>query len=321
MPILRAEAVHKTYRTRGRSSSAVYALRGVSLSIQPGQTLGVVGESGCGKSTLARVLVGLETPSQGRLLVHEQDVAVARRRAQDALMRQVQMVFQSPATSLDPRMSVRQIIREPMDVIRPRIPRGAKGERVNELLGAVGLPEEIGGRRPTALSGGQQQRVALARALSSHAKVIVCDEVVSALDVSIQAQVVNLLRDMQQQTGVSYVFIAHDLSVVATIAHHVAVMYFGRVVEYGAREQIYGNPQHPYTRALLSSVPVPDPALTPTERIVLTGDLPSPTEIPTGCPFRTRCWQAQDICAHQDPPLAHNADASHEVACHFPMEM
>ncbi|MDA3626343.1 ATP-binding cassette domain-containing protein [Saccharopolyspora sp. WRP15-2] len=317
-PVLSADDLVKSYPGH-RKGDLVQAVRGVSLSVPAGKTIGVVGESGCGKSTLARLLVGLEEPTSGSVSITGQRVDRVGRRQRDALMRRVQMVFQSPFTSLDPRMTVLQIIREPLDVMRPRGSRAERVRRAEELMDAVGLPDYLADRRPGELSGGQLQRVGLARALASGSDVVICDEPVSALDVSIQAQVINLLKDLQEQLGVAYIFIAHNLSVVATISDYIAVMYLGRVVEYGSTDDIYDDPKHPYTKALLSSAPVPVPDANAQEsRIVLEGDLPSPAKVPSGCAFRTRCWKAQDICASQDPALEQSDSAARSVACHFP---
>ncbi|MEU6658497.1 oligopeptide/dipeptide ABC transporter ATP-binding protein [Streptomyces sp. NPDC046821] len=317
-PVLSADALVKSYPGH-RKGDLIQAVRGVSLAVPAGKTVGVVGESGCGKSTLARLLVGLEEPTSGSLSVAGHRVDGVGRRRRDELMRRVQMVFQSPFTSLDPRMTVQQIIREPLDVLRPKGPRAERNARAAELMDSVGLPDYLADRRPSQLSGGQQQRVGLARALASGSDVVICDEPVSALDVSIQAQVINLLKDLQDELGVAYIFIAHNLSVVATISDHIAVMYLGRIVEYGPTDAVYDDPKHPYTKALLSSAPVPDPdANARGSRIVLQGDLPSPAHVPSGCAFRTRCWKASEPCASLDPVLEVSGSGERSVACHFP---
>ncbi|RVU23697.1 ATP-binding cassette domain-containing protein [Streptomyces antnestii] len=317
-PVLSADALVKSYPGHGKGG-LIQAVRGVSLEVPAGKTVGVVGESGCGKSTLARLLVGLEEPTSGSLSVAGHRVDAVGRRRRDELMRRVQMVFQSPFTSLDPRMTVQQIIREPLDVLRSKGPRAERDARAAELMDAVGLPGYLADRRPSQLSGGQQQRVGLARALASGSDVVICDEPVSALDVSIQAQVINLLKDLQDELGVAYIFIAHNLSVVATISDHIAVMYLGRIVEYGPTDTVYDDPKHPYTKALLSSAPAPDPdANARGARIVLQGDLPSPARVPSGCAFRTRCWKASDLCASLDPALEPAGAGERTVACHFP---
>ncbi|MFE7245684.1 ABC transporter ATP-binding protein [Streptomyces sp. NPDC057580] len=317
-PVLSADALVKSYPGH-RKGDLIQAVRGVSLEVPAGKTVGVVGESGCGKSTLARLLVGLEEPTSGSLSVAGHRVDGIGRRRQDELMRRVQMVFQSPFTSLDPRMTVQQIIREPLDVMRPRGPRAERNACAAELMDAVGLPDYLADRRPSQLSGGQQQRVGLARALASGSDVVICDEPVSALDVSIQAQVINLLKDLQEELGVAYIFIAHNLSVVATISDYIAVMYLGRIVEYGPTDAVYDDPKHPYTKALLSSAPAPDPdANARGTRIVLQGDLPSPAKVPSGCAFRTRCWKASDLCTSLDPALEPSGSGERSVACHFP---
>lgn len=321
--VLRAEDLRMSYAVNSRGGSRrreVHALRGVTLEVPKGKTVGVVGESGCGKSTLGRILVGLEQPTSGRVLVHDRDIAQVDGKQRGDLLHAVQMVFQSPFTSLDPRMSVLQIIREPLDIVRRPARKSERNDRAKEVMKSVGLPSFLESRRPGALSGGQQQRVGLARALATGSEVIVCDEPVSSLDVAIQAQVINLLQDIQNDVGVAYVFIAHDLGVVATISDYVAVMYLGKIVEYGATNEVYDHPQHPFTKALMSSAPVPEPnADSRVHRVVLQGELPSPEHVPTGCPFRTRCWKAGDICAQEDPGLAVRGTArNHEVACHFP---
>ena len=300
---------------RGRTLQAV---RGVDLVVPKGKTVGVVGESGCGKSTLARILVGLDQPTTGTLRILDEDLASAAAPRRKDLLRRVQMVFQSPFTSLDPRMTIERSIREPLDVLRTKQTKKERTERVHELMAQVGLPQEMASRYPAQLSGGQQQRVGLARSLAAGCEVIICDEPVSALDVSIQAQVINLLKDLQNELGVSYVFIAHNLSVVRTISDYVAVMYLGRIVESGPADRVFDSPKHPYTKALLAAAPTPDPEIEAQTRVPLQGDLPSPLDVPTGCAFRTRCWKATEICADKQPELENEIDPTHHFACFHP---
>ncbi|WP_369369732.1 ABC transporter ATP-binding protein [Promicromonospora sp. Populi] len=314
-PVLEVRDLVKHYPVRSgllrRSSSAVKAVDGVSLRLDRGRTLGLVGESGSGKSTLARVLVGIERPTSGEVLVDGEDVTRLSRAGRKRLRRDVQMVFQDPYTSLNPRMSVGEIVGEPF-AIHGIAPTGGRRAAVGELLELVGLEPEHAGRYPHQFSGGQRQRIGIARALALRPRILVCDEPVSALDVSVQGQVINLLEDLQEELGLSYLFVAHDLGVVRHIAHDVAVMYLGRIVEQGLEPEVYDGAQHPYTQALLSAVPVPDPSVrlvpatrsagsaedgsTSTSReIVLEGDPPSPVDPPSGCPFHTRCWLAPTL--------------------------
>jgi oligopeptide/dipeptide ABC transporter ATP-binding protein len=299
----------------GGSRPAVRAVDSIDLKVFRGETLAVVGESGCGKSTLGRLLLHLITPSEGRIVFDGQDLSQLKNEEIRMLRRRMQMVFQDPFGSLSPRRSVAQIIAEPMEVFGMVKSRAQVRERVAELLTQVGLPPQFMDRKPRQFSGGQRQRIGLARAISVDPAFIVADEPVSALDVSVQAQVINLMQDLQKQKGFSYFFVAHDLAVVRHIADRVAVMYLGRIVEIGDAEQIYRAPQHPYTEALLSAAPHPDPDTRPT-RIILKGDTPSPTNIPSGCAFRTRCPMAQEVCARDRPPLLEVA-AGQSAACHF----
>jgi oligopeptide/dipeptide ABC transporter ATP-binding protein len=295
-----------------RRTGAVQALSGISFAVEAGRTIGIVGESGCGKSTLGRSIVQLHPVDGGSVTVGGEAVAPGNR----AFTRRVQMVFQDPYASLDPRMTVRSIIAEPLEI--HGLHRGRREERVRELLDMVGLNPDYCTRYPHEFSGGQRQRIGIARALAVEPEVIVLDEPVSALDVSVQAGVMNMLEDLQDELDLAYVFIAHDLSVVRHVSDVVAVMYLGRIVEQAAVDELFERPLHPYTQALLSAVPVPDPRLERSrDRIVLSGDVPSPANPPSGCRFRTRCWKATERCATETPRL--RADSTfHSVACHYP---
>ena len=322
-PVIRVEGLVKHFPiTQGivfrRQIGAVKAVDGVSFELRKGETLGVVGESGCGKSTLARLLMRLEKPTAGRVYFEGRDMFAMSSAELRDLRRRVQMVMQDPYTSLNPRMTVGDIIGEPFEIHREVAPKGERRRAVQQLLDFVGLNPEHINRYPHQFSGGQRQRIGIARALALRPSVIVCDEPVSALDVSIQAQVINLLERLQDQLGLSYVFIAHDLSVVRHISDRVAVMYLGKIVETGTEDEIYARPTHPYTQALLSAVPVPDPEARAYRDVIrLEGDVPSPANPPSGCHFRTRCWKAQERCAVEEPPLALRRADPHPSACHF----
>ena len=312
--------VHFTKQTRkffSRKEQTVHAVCGSTFDIQPGETLGLVGESGCGKTTTGRAVLQLIRPTSGSVKFDGRELVGLSRDNMRGVRERLQVVFQDPFGSLDPRMPVGEAIAEPLRVHGQWTKEGGH-RRVSEMMHLVGLEPRFANRFPNEFSGGQRQRVGIARALITNPKLLVLDEPVSALDVSIQAGVVNLLEDLQKSLGVSYLFIAHDLSVIRHVSHRVAVMYLGRIVEIGDQSSIYHRPQHPYTQALLSAVPIPDPIKERSrKRLVLQGDLPSPENPPSGCRFRTRCWKAQAICESETPELVQRG-GDHPVACHFP---
>jgi oligopeptide/dipeptide ABC transporter ATP-binding protein len=318
--LLEVRGLCKRYPVRrgffSRSGLAVHAVEGVDLTIRRGETLGVVGESGCGKTTLGRCILRLVEPDAGEIRFDGRDLRALAAREMRRMRREMQIIFQDPYSSLNPRMRVGSIVAEGIEV--HKLARGAeKRRRVEELLDKVGLRPEAYDRYPHEFSGGQRQRIGIARALAVGPRFIVADEPVSALDISIQAQVLNLLRDLQEELRLTYLFISHDLRVVEHISHRVAVMYLGKIVESAPRDELYRNPRHPYTRALLSAVPVPDPRHRP-DRIRIGGDTPSPINPPPGCAFHPRCPYAEERCRRETPPLIDGAN-EHAVACHvFP---
>ena len=317
-PMLQVEDLEVHYRTRmarapWKAVQVVRAVDGISFMMRPGETLGLVGESGCGKSTVARAVIRLLKPTAGRILFNDRDITALPEDALRPMRSQIQIVFQDPASSLSPRLTVERIIAEPMRLAgweKSRI-----RDRIGELLHLVGLDTQYAYRYPHEFSGGQRQRIAIARALALSPRLVICDEPVSALDVSVQAQVINLLKEIQREFGISYLFVAHDLGVVRQVSHRVAVMYLGRIVEEAPRAALFESPLHPYTQALLSAVLRPVPG-TARNRIILEGDLPSPVAPPSGCRFSTRCPLATQVCTETEPPLREIAPG-HRVACHF----
>ena len=317
--LLEATNIVKHFPIKGgvflKEIAAVKAVDGVSLTIDEGETVGLVGESGCGKTTFGRAILRLEEPTSGEIFFEGESILSYDKNKMQALRENMQIIFQDPFSSLNPRKTVAHIIGEPLLVHGMRS-RKKREEKVLELLRVVGLRKEHMRRYPHQFSGGQRQRIGVARALALHPKLIVCDEAVSALDVSIQAQVINLLKDLQDEFGLTYLFISHDLSVVEHVSDRVAVMYLGKIVEFAPSQALYRTPLHPYTQALLSAVPVPDPALKSNERIILKGDVPSPIDPPPGCSFHPRCLFAKDICSQREPEFREIRN-KHFVACFF----
>ncbi|MET7384933.1 ABC transporter ATP-binding protein [Streptomyces sp. NPDC005529] len=324
-PLLDVTGLTKHFPVMGgfpfkRKIGAVQAVDGLDFQVAEGESLGLVGESGCGKSTTGRLITRLLEPTAGRINYRGQDITHANRKQLAPVRSEIQMIFQDPYASLNPRQTVGKIISGPME-INGINPKGGQEKRVRELLETVGLNPEHYNRFPHEFSGGQRQRIGVARALALEPKLIVADEPVSALDVSIQAQVVNLLQDLQKDLGIAFLFIAHDLAIVRHFSQRVAVMYLGKIVEIANRADLYDNPRHPYTRALMSAVPEASADDVPArERILLKGDVPSPLNPPSGCRFRTRCWKATDKCASEAPPLVQisGSNADHLTACHYP---
>ena len=316
--LIRASNIVKHYPILGgvflKQIAAVKAVDGVSFSIRPGETLGLVGESGCGKSTLGRAILRLEEPTSGEVFFEGENILAFPPERVRSLRKQMQIIFQDPFSSLNPRKNVSQIISEPL-LIHGMKSRDERDRRVLDLLEVVGLRQEHMRRYPHQFSGGQRQRIGIARALALNPRLVVCDEAVSALDVSIQAQVINLLKDLQNEFGLTYLFISHDLSVVEYISDRVAVMYLGKIVEIAKSSELYSHPLHPYTQALLSASPLPDPTLR-RHRIILKGDVPSPIDPPSGCRFHTRCLYARDVCNLKEPELC-DIQGDHQAACFF----
>ncbi|TGE37072.1 dipeptide ABC transporter ATP-binding protein [Desulfosporosinus fructosivorans] len=300
----------------GQNQKVVHAVNGINFKVRKGETLGIVGESGCGKSTAGRTIIRLYEPTSGQIIFEGQDVTKAEGNDLLNLRRQMQMIFQDPYASLNPRMTVGDIVGEGLDI--HKLASGqARTDRIYELLEVIGLNPEHANRFPHEFSGGQRQRIGIARALSVNPRLIICDEPISALDVSIQAQIVNMLEELQEKLGLTYLFIAHDLSMVKHISHRIAVMYLGRIVELADSFELYKNPQHPYTQALLSAIPIPDPRVEATrKRIVVSGTVPSPIDPPSGCYFRTRCPYVKAVCSEQVPQLK-ELGSNHVAACHL----
>ena len=320
-PLLQVRGLTKQFTGRGGfrigQSPVIKAIDGISFDVFAGQTVGLVGESGCGKSTTVRTILRLEEPTAGQTLFRGENIYDMNAAQMKRLRRRIQVVFQDPYASLNPRMTVAAIISEPWEIHRDVVPRNRQPDRVRELLESVGLRAGHAERYPHQFSGGQLQRIGIARALALEPELLILDEPVSALDLSVQAQVINLLEDLQRKMNLAYIFIAHDLSIVRHVSDYVAVMYLGRIVEFGAQEQLYNAPRHPYTRALLSAEPRMSVDGPRQERILLKGEIPSPASPPSGCRFRTRCWKATALCAEVAPQLS-EIDAGRLVACHFP---
>lgn len=318
--LIQIRKVVKTFRSGGLMSWAppVQAVRGVSLDIDQGETLAIVGESGCGKTTLGRMVAGLDAATQGEIRYAGRPLGQLDKPGRRQFRRDVQMIFQDAYGSLNPFHTVERIVSEPWQAYPELVARQDRKSRVLELLEQVGLGGEHTRRLPAQLSGGQRQRVGIARALALRPKLIVCDEAVSALDVSVQAQIINLLRKLQHDLGVSYLFISHDLRLVSYLADRVSVMYLGKIVEAGTATEVFERPTHPYTQVLLSNAPAPYPWRTDTVRLPVAGEVPSPSHPPSGCGFRTRCWKAADVCGQTEPELHDRLNTGHPDACHFP---
>lgn len=321
--VLEVRHISKEFPVHGgsfwrRPTGMLRAVDDVSFSLAAGEALGVVGESGCGKSTLARLLMGLERPTDGQVVFGGHNLFDLGTRQLRAARRRIQIVLQDPYTSLNPRMTIGEAIGEAFEIHPTLCPKAQRRARVRQLLEMVGLPGDFARRYPHQFSGGQRQRIGVARALAVQPEILVCDEPVSSLDVSAQAQILSLLRSLQRELNLTYVFIAHDLSVVRYVSDRIAVMYLGRIVEIGSKTDVCAHPSHPYTQALFSAAPVPDPTLRGRRRrIVLQGDVPSPVQRPSGCGFRTRCWKAQDICEEVEPGLEEVIGNDLRAACHF----
>ncbi len=322
-PLLQVEELQVHFELPGEgflfpSRKTLKAVEGISLELERGTTLGIVGESGCGKSTLARAILGLVPVTGGRIRLSGQELTRQSRPRLRPFRRTMQVVFQDPLASLDPRMTAGEIIGEPLQVFEPELDRNTRRRRIADMMERVGLQPSQVNRYPHEFSGGQCQRIGIARALILRPRLLICDEPVSALDVSVQAQIINLLTDLQEEMELAMLFIAHDLAVIRQISHEVMVMYLGHTVEHASRESLYRHPRHPYTRALLEAIPIPDPRVERNKRILpLAGDLPSPLDPPSGCPFRTRCPKAGTLCAGEMPEMR-EFDPGHFAACHYP---
>jgi len=320
-PLMRVDDLSVQFRVAGRGlfgkSQKLSAVNRVSFEISPGETLGIVGESGCGKSTLSRAILNLIPVTDGAVHWEDTNLGTLDKKSMNALRRDIQIIFQSPLASLNPRMTIGDIIAEPLDVFEPDLSKQERARRAHQMMETVGLRPDMAGRYPNEFSGGQCQRASIARAMILQPKLLVCDEAVSALDVSIKAQIINLLKKLQRETGVAIVFVSHDLAIVRQISHRVLVMYLGKVMELAPSKDLFANPCHPYTKALLDAVPRPDPAFEKEKSAtLLKGDIPSPLAPPSGCVFRTRCPIAKPNCIRVVPELT-EPSPSHKVACHY----